>query len=61
MFSLFQQIFQPKQKQSFDNIKTIPTRNSINPMRVQVWENKTHIKTITPGKPLEVYTISQFK
>ena len=58
MFSFVQQLFKPRPKQpKLDNVTAV----SSNPLRVQVWENKQQIKTVTVGKPLEVHTISQFK
>tara|TARA_B100001093_G_C26363189_1_gene815426 strand:+ start:427 stop:624 length:198 start_codon:yes stop_codon:yes gene_type:complete len=65
MFSYIETLFKPKQQNSFDDIKTIPSPNKIidnviveKPLKIK--KKKTiHFKL--KANPLEVHTISQFK
>ena len=60
MFSFIQNLFKPKQQNSFDDIKTITPQNKTNFNVSNIKKKKTiHFKL--KANPLEVHNISQYK
>ena len=63
MFSFIQNLFKPKQQNSFDDIRTITPHNKTNFTNINI-SNIKKKKTIhfkLKANPLEVHNISQYK